>query len=86
MKGTIRDIVFEEQSSPRAFGPPARSEVGVCDSALQSTASIRRLPRALSPPEGPAVYHLFKCRESVTSTINEFLIKSSKVFFPPKVN
>lgn len=52
MKGTIRDIVFEEQSSPRAFGPPARSEVDVCDSALQSTASISPLPRVLSPPEG----------------------------------
>lgn len=32
MKGTIRDIVFEEQSSPMVFDPPARSEMDVCDS------------------------------------------------------
>ena len=49
---TICEIVFEEQSPPRAFGPPALSEMDICDSPLRSTASISPLPRRLSPPKG----------------------------------
>lgn len=51
-QGTICDIVFEEQSPPRAFGPPALSEMDIWNSALRSTASISPLERRLSPPKG----------------------------------